>query len=263
VTAPRSELGRAVATHLRATAAASTSAGRVLLNLAVQPPNTLLHDGHKWKRYSPAHILRETRSVLADPANREVAFIVHASYAFLRAAEGGARVGEHLRPIVDAALEAEALVLADRRPACLLRLGYLYGPESADLKAYRVAFRIGRPYWAGPRNLRQYHLHTADAAAALVEAARGRRRDQLVYATDDRPASFAAFMDHFARLIGNPLPTHIPSFSRPLARLIVAEAHMEMVELGVGGPAEPRLAGFRPNYPDYRTGLAQVVQTWR
>ena len=37
---------------------------------------------------------------------------------------------------------------------------------------------------------------------------------------------------------------------------------MEMVELGVRGPAEPRLAGFRPP-PDYRAGLAQVVEAWR
>jgi hypothetical protein len=234
----------------------------VLINLALQPPNTLLHDGHRWKRFSPARIVRETAAVLADPAHRDVSFIVHAGYAFLRAAEGGARVGDHMRPIVEAALEAEAMVLADPRPGCVLRLGYLYGPESADLKAYRLAFRIGRPYWAGPKNRLQHHLHTADAAAALLGAARRQPRDRLVYATDDRPASFAAFMDHFARLIGNPLPAHIPRFSRPLARLIVAEEHMEMVEMGVRGGAAPRLAAFIPDYPDYRAGLAQVVEAW-
>jgi nucleoside-diphosphate-sugar epimerase len=234
----------------------------VLLNLGLQTPNTLLHDGHAWKRYSPARIVGDTRAVLADPANRDVAFIVHASYAFLRAADG-APVGPQLRPIVDAALEAEALVLGDARPACVLRLGYLYGPESADLKAYRLAFRIGRPYWSGPRSRLQHHLHTADAAAALLRAARGKPRGRLLYATDDRPASFAAFMDHFARLIGNPLPAHLPQFSRPLARIVVAQEHMEMVKLGVRGPAQPQLGGFRPNYPDYRAGLAQVVEAWR
>ena len=152
-------------------------------------------------------------------------------------------------------------MLADKRPSCVLRLGYLYGPESEDLKAYRVAFKMARPYWAGPKRNLQHHLHTTDAAAALLEATQRRPRGRVAYAIDDKPASFASFMDHFARLCGNPLPMHIPGIARLPAHLVVAEAHMQMVELGVHGPAEPRLAGFSPSYRDYRAGLAQVVES--
>jgi nucleoside-diphosphate-sugar epimerase len=234
----------------------------VLLNLALQPPNTLLHDGHLWKRYTPARIVAETEIMLADPAHRRADLIVHASYAFLRAVEQGAQPGPELAPIDAAALAAEEMVLGARRPACVVRLGYLYGPESKDLRAYRTAFRLGRPYWAGPKKNRQHHLHTADAARALGLAAEQPPQDPISYATDERPASFQDFMDHFAHLVGNPLPTHLWRISRPFAHVVVGEEHMEMVELGVKGQATPQVSGFDPRYRDYREGLAQVITAW-
>ena len=260
VTAPGSELGRVVT---RALHSEQPGEDTVLLNLMLQAPNTLLHDGHEWKRLQPAQIVARTKEFLTDPEHARADFIVHASYAFLRAADRGAKVGDKLEPIVEATRTAEALVLSDARPSCVVRLGYLYGPESKNLKAYRTAFRLGRPYWAGPRNKLQFLLHSKDAARALLQAARRRPHDRVVYATDRQPASFSTFMDYFARLIGNPLPLHIPAISRTVAHLVVAEEHMEMVELGIEGPAMPVVPGFRPIYADFQTGLQQVVETWK
>jgi hypothetical protein len=260
VTALNSELGRVVTRTLHVEQPADDT---VLLNLTLQTPNTLLHDGHAWKRYRPAQIIARTKAVLADPDHAKADFIVHASYAFISAAEHGAAVGDKLQPIVEAARTAEELVLADPRPACVVRLGYVYGPESRNLKAYRTAFRLGRPYWAGPRKKLQYFLHSQDAARAFLQAARRRPKNRVVYATDQKPASFAAFMDHFARLIGNPLPLHLPAISRAVSHLVVAEEHMEMVELGMEGRATPIVPGFQPTYGDFRAGLKQVVGTWK
>jgi hypothetical protein len=260
VTAPRSELGRVVTRALHDEQPVDTT---VLLNLTLQPPNTLLHDGHAWKRYRPAQIIARTKELLAAPEHAGADLIVHASYAFLGAADQGAKVGDTLQPIVEAARAAEELVLADPRPASVVRLGYLYGPESRNLKAYRTAFRLGRPYWAGPRKKLQYFLHTEDAARALLQAARRRPRDGVVYATDQIPTSFATFMDHFARLIGNPLPLHLPAISRKVSHLVVAEEHMQMVELGVEGRATPVVPGFQPVYADFLAGLQQVIDTWK
>ncbi|MFN8132163.1 MAG: hypothetical protein U0R70_11510 [Solirubrobacteraceae bacterium] len=258
VTAPRSELGRVVARAL-ADGPAEPGSGDVLVSLDSQPPNTLLHDGHAWKDHGPARILADARAALAQDSE----FVVHASYAFLRAVDEGAQPGDRLVPIVDAAREAEELVLGGPRPACVVRLGYLYGPESKDLKAYRTAFRLGRPYWAGPKDRLQHHLHTADAARALLLAARARPEGALLYATDDRPASFGEFMDHFARRIGNPLPLHLPGISRPLAHAVIAEEHMQMVQLGVHGVAAPRPDGFTPDYADCRAGVDEIVAGWK
>jgi hypothetical protein len=260
VTAPKSELGRVVTRALHDEQPADDT---VLLNLTIQPPNTLLHDGHAWTRYRPAQIIARTKEVLADPEHAEADYIVHASYAFLRAADEGVKVGDKLQPIVEAARAAEELVLADSRLSCIVRLGYLYGPESRNLKAYRAAFRLGRPYWAGPRKKLQYFLHTEDAARAFLQTARRRPKDRIVYATDQQPVSFAKFMDRFARLVGNPLPLHLPAISRTVSHFVVAEEHMQMVELGMNGRASSVVPGFQPVYGDFRDGLKQVIETWK
>ena len=235
---------------------------RVLLNLSLQPPNTLLHDGHRWRRFPPTRILTLTRSAIRQ-ASSSRSFLVHASYVLAGARDAGVPLGDRLQPFVDAALEAEDMVLRSAVPASVVRLGYLYGPELRDLRAYRRAFRIGRPYWAGPDTVKQRHLHTHDAVRALLAAASRRSPGRVLAAADNQPVSFAAFMDHFARLSGNPLPLHLPAIMRPLSHAVVAEVHMQMVEAPTAAvPGTPRPAGFAPLYPTYRSGLRQVVDAW-
>lgn len=234
---------------------------RVVINVSLQAPNNLLHDGHAWKRYPPERLLAETRAAVRKASRAD--FLVHASYILVGAEAAGLHVGEKLKPIVEAALQAEELALAASVPACVVRLGYLYGPESRNLKAYRRAFRVGRPYWAGRDDVTQRHLHTHDAAQALLAAARQQPAARTLAASDDLPVSFATFMDHFARLMGNPLPLHLPRLARPIAHIVVAEEHMQMVEIATGSiPAAKRPRGFAPVYADYRAGLQQVVDQW-
>lgn len=261
LTGQRSELGQAVARHWALQRQGGR--GRALVNVALQTPNTLLHDGHAWKANAADHIVGSTRRALAEAARQRCGFMVHASYAFVRSAEADGKVGDWLQSIVDAALEAERLVRESGRRATVLRLGYLYGPDSRDLRAYRLAFRLGRPYWAGPRRNLQYFLHTDDAARALLGAAISRPAGPLLYATDDTPASFADFMDCFARGVGRRRPLHLPDITRQLVRAVVREPHQQMVDLAADGPAAPRLPGFTPRYPDYRAGLDQVFEAWR
>jgi nucleoside-diphosphate-sugar epimerase len=259
LTARRSELGRVVA---RARGSDEGRGALVVVNLALQGPNTLLHDGRAWWPDPDAHILASTRRVLASAQREKAAFLVHASYAFLQGAEGGSRVGDRMYPIVDAARQAEELVLGSGTPACVVRLGYLYGPEWRDLRAYRTAFRLGRPYWSGPRRNLQHLLFSEDAARALVTAAQRRSSGRVTYATDGTPTSFADFMDDFARIVGRSRPLHLPGASRLLVRAVVREPHMQMVEIAATGPATPRLPGWRPRVTDHRVGLAEVVAAW-
>ncbi len=260
VNAPRTELATAV-TRLIERGRATRGGPRVLINVALQPPNTLLHDGHRWRRYQPRRLLADTRAALRDAAG--VDFVVHASYLFLGVPPSEGVPGLRLRIVADAAREAEDMVLRGRVPSCVVRLGYRYGPESRDLRLYRRAFRIGRPYWAGPPSVLQHHLHTDDAAAALLAAARQRPSGKTLGAADDVPVSFATFMDHFARLAGNPLPLHIPGLLRPLTRVLIAEEHVQMVDLqSADADDRPRPRGFAPAYADYEAGLRQVIDAW-
>jgi nucleoside-diphosphate-sugar epimerase len=235
----------------------------VHVHMAGQQANTLLHDGHAWKdlsRKMPGITRRALRTAEAAGA----CLFVHASFAFVRAVERGARVEEPLRSCVDAILESEALVLGGPLPACIVRLGYLYGPHSADLLAYRTAFRVGRPYWSGDADARQFHLHQYDAAAALMAAARAGKAGKTWYAIDGHPASFEDFMDGFAHRVGRSRPLHLPRLSRLLARAIIRPEHMQQTALAMPLPApSPRVPGWRPKFAGFGSGLDQVIEAWR
>ncbi len=257
ITGVRSELGGILARRC-----AASSIANIHVNLAGQQANTLLHDGHAWKdfaRTAPTGARRAMRSA----RTRDARMLVHASFAFVHAIERGADLKEPLRSSVDAILECEALALSGPVRACVVRLGYLYGPESADLRAYRTAFRLGRPYWPGPPKALQYHLHQFDAVSALLAAARPQNAGKIFYATDGCAVSFMRLMDAFAHRVGRRTPLHLPLFSKPLAKVIVAEEHMQETALQMPPRApKPRVPGWKPTFRDYRKALDQVIEAW-
>lgn len=246
VTGGRSELGRILARK-------RVPSG-VHIDVSGQQANTLLHDGHAWKGFERAALAGVRRALRTDAD-----MLVHASFAFVRVLPRQ----DPLRSIAQVILDCERLVLDGPVAACVVRLGYLYGPDSRDLLAYRKAFRLGRPYWAGPRSARQYHLHQHDAVAALLAAADPRNSGRVLYATDGRPVAFMQFMDDFARRVGRRFPLHVPKFAKPLMKLIVREEHMQQVALAMpANSPRPRVPGWKPAFADYRAGLDQVIESW-
>jgi nucleoside-diphosphate-sugar epimerase len=237
--------------------------GLVHFNLSGQRANSLLHDGHAWKEFSktaPAATRRAIQAAIAADAT----LFVHASFAFVHAVERGAMVDEPLRSCVDAILECEAMASSGPLPACIVRLGYLYGPESADLLAYRKAFRLGRPYWSGRSSALQYHIHQFDAASALLAVARPKNAGNIYYATDGHAISFERFMDAFAHRVGRSHPLHLPLVSHLVARVIIREEHMQQTALGMPPRVPtPRVPGWKPDFSDYGKGIDQVIETWQ
>lgn len=257
ITGARSELGLVLARWPGVARAEGTH-----VNLAGQQANSLLHDGHAWKDFART-TLADTRRAMRTARANGAPMLVHASFAFVHAVERGASLTEPLRSSVEAILENEALVLAGPLPACVVRLGYLYGPRCADLRAYRTAFRLGRPYWSGPRDALQYHLHQFDAAAALLAAARPRNAGRILHATAGAAVSFRQWMDAFAHRVGRRRPLHLPSWTKPVARVILREEHMQQTALSMPPRAPlPRVPGWQPRFADYRKGLDQVIEAW-
>jgi nucleoside-diphosphate-sugar epimerase len=257
ITGLRSELGGIV---LRQRVPAD--AVGVHFNLSGQGANTLLHDGHTWTGFARAAMAGTRRAMRAAQAGG-APMLVHASFAFVQAVEQGAGLGNPLRSAVEAILECEAMAMSGPVPACVVRLGYLYGPESADLRAYRRAFNMGRPYWSGSAEALQYHLHQIDAGSALLGAARSQNAGRVLYATDGAAVSFRQLMDGFAHRVGRPKPLHLPSWSKFLAHLIIREEHMQQVALTMPRQAPtPQVPGWKPKFGDYRKGLDQVIRAW-
>ena len=257
ITGARLELGRVLTQQ-----PPGLRGGPVHIDLCGQQANTLLHDGQAWKEF-PRTAPGATRRAIRVARSAGATLFVHASFAFVHALERGAKIDAPLRSCVDAILECEALAMSARLPACVVRLGYLYGPESADLLAYRNAFRLGRPYWSGLTDARQYHLHQHDAASALLAAARPRNAGKIYYATDGHAIAFEHFMDAFAHHVGRPRPLHLPLLSHLVARVIIREEHMQQTALGMPPRApSPRVPGWKPGFPDFRKGLDQVIEAW-
>jgi nucleoside-diphosphate-sugar epimerase len=256
ITGARSELGGVL------TRRAAKASGRLHINLALQQANSLLHDGQAWKDFART-ALTGTRRAVRSAGPRGAPMLVHASFAFVHAVERGAELAEPLRSAVEVILECEALVLAAPAPACVVRLGYLYGPQSGDLRAYRKAFRLGRPYWSGPRNALQYHLHQQDAASALLAAGRSGNAGRIFHATDDHPASFMQMMDGFAHRVGRRTPLHLPQCASLLARVIIREEHMQQTALAMPRALPmPRVPRWKAKFPSFREGLDQIVEAW-
>jgi nucleoside-diphosphate-sugar epimerase len=247
LTGARTELGRLLARE--------RSRRRIHINVAGQDANTLLHDGHAWKDFAKVALAGVRRALRADAT-----MLVHASFAFVAAPPSR----DPLRACAQTIVECERMVLEGPLPACVVRLGYVYGPSSANLLAYRTAFRLGRPYWAGPRTALQYHLFETDAVAALLAAAQPRNAGKMFYATDGKPLSFMQLMDDFARRVGRRVPLHVPRLVAPLMRPIVRSEHVQQCELGMSSRApRPGVPGWKPRVTDYRAGLDEIIATWR
>ena len=246
LTGARSELGSLLAQQ--------TTRGSVHINVAGQQANTLLHDGHAWKTFEKTALAGARRAM-----RTEAKLLVHASFAMVL----GEPKRDPLRSLAEVALECERLVLSGPVPTCVVRLGYLYGPSSRDLRAYRTAFRLGRPYWAGARDALQYHLYDADAVAALLAAGKARNAGKVFYATDGHPLPFMQFMDDFARKLGRRFPLHVPRIATPFIKPIVRKEHMQQCDLVMPAKAPtPGVPGWKPRVTDYKKGQDQVIASW-
>lgn len=241
----------------------------IVLNLTPQIANTLLHDGHNWQGYDK-NLPLTTTALIKALADVEVKLLIHASYAFLYgnatdATEDTALNAPSEDPIFQAAIEVETQIINSDLPCCILRMGFLYGPQSQDLQKYETSFKLHRPYYAGPEDNLANFLHYEDAARALVLVAEWQPVGEIFNVVDGTPIAFANFIDTYAMKLGYSKPGHIPLFTAPVAKVIIKEPQMEILDTSttVSRDRITQKLNWKPEYASYQEGLEQTLKVWR
>jgi nucleoside-diphosphate-sugar epimerase len=226
----------------------------VVVDVAFAWQNSLLHDGWRWKgfgHFAPRHaqdLIQVARSAGAE-------HVVVAGFAL---AEAGPFEDPDLRP----ALEVEAALRSSDLPLTVLRLGWLYGPRMRNLREYRTAFRLMRPYYGGPRTPQSW-LHEEDAAGAFVTAVEQSTPGGPYGVADERPASNREVLDHFAWHVAHRVPISFPRLGLRFSPVREQQALILERTSVVNVARFRKTTAWRPRYRTYVEGMAAVAAAWR
>lgn len=235
----------------------------VVINLEPQAPNQLPLRPSKWNADS---LLPTVTALQTAAAEGGASFLIQTSYATVYGDQHGAWVDETTRPepgenaILRAALRAEKQALAGPIPACILRLGFLYGADSNELQSLRETLMFSRPVIAGKGYANWVHYQ--DAAEAIRRVAEAKPVSEIFNVVDNTPASSADFLAKFAQSLGLDGVSSAPAFLAPLLTHRDQVAFMAQ-SVRVKNARLSQALGWRPAYPTLQAGFDETLLTWR
>lgn len=217
--------------------AIKAAGAEVVLNLAPQIDNHVPHAGGD---IDPDN--RRVDALLEAAQAAEVKYLIHTSYVW--------------------DYTGEQAVLKANIPACVLRFGYLYGANDPAMQALRDGLKVGRPIPRGSDEAKVAYITIGDAAEAVLRTVDVRPQDEILEITDDEPATPAEFITYFAESQGLPVPGRLPRFAlRALVRGNAAD-RLDAYAHGDNHAAKAQL-NWQPQFPNYRTGIDDMLLTWR
>ena len=244
----------------------------VLVHAATAIPDSTKPTEAEWNRNDRVRL--EGAENLLDAAPSGVRQVLFPSVVWVARQPDGSRFDETADRHPDRATRSAAEVedLLDRRAdeggfdAAILRCGFFYAPDARDTREWADQLLEGDlPVVGGGllgrRNAELSFVHADDAATAFV-AAIETGASGVYHVVDDEPATGAAFFERFADLLDAPEPGRVPGW---LARFFVGKITAKSLTHPMPTTNERARAklGWEPEYPTYREGLAQVVETWR
>jgi nucleoside-diphosphate-sugar epimerase len=240
----------------------------VVVNLAPQGANILPAQGLDWDFYT--RLLAEGAAALVTAAKAAGAkFIIHTSYTFLYGDTHGEWVDEHEaiatnNPLFAAAARAEQTVLHAEIPGCVLRAGYVYGPDNNDLLAFRGNLADGASVTLGEENHYANWIHAADLAAAIILAAERQPAGEVFNIADDHPISPVGFANNFASVlgVGEVARRRLPPFANNLLANKMQTALLNTSAKAKNDKAKSQL-GWTLKYPQQQVGIEQMLLAWR
>lgn len=234
-----------------------------LVNLLPQVPNGVPFGKNDWDHEA---LLTSTRALVDAAAQTEIKFIVQSSYAFIYGDHDGATVTEATEPrpgdnaLLLTAIQAEQILQASDIPTSILRMGYVYGPQSKSTAAMRDALSLGRPIMN--EDAFANWLHEDDAAEALVKLIANGPDDAVFNITDNHAASTTDFLNAFAGSLGLNPPGRPPAF---LNRFVGDSVVRDLINLSVQVSSEQAMNAldWQPQYTDFHTGIEHTLLSWR
>lgn len=173
-------------------------------------------------------------------------------------------------PNTQSAVDGERIsqqVAGEHGFACgILRCGWFYGADSAHMQLFARELKRRRLPIMGRGDAIWRLLHVDDAASAFVATAEtgptdrnaGKWPSGLWHVVDDQAVTSRDFLLEFAHRLGAPRPMRIPLW---LARLLAGRESVEFLTRSTRTECLTfrELTGWRPKFPTYREGLAQMV----
>ena len=207
-----------------------------------------------------------TRALLAAAREAGARRFVQESIVWAARPPDGAAFDEaspvHPDEKVASAVDAEQLAAeADGIATATLRLGWLYGPDTAHTRDFARMLRGRRlPVIAGGTAPLSF-LHVEDAARAFADAAESDARGVL-HVVDDEPAGAAQFFDGLAARVGAPRAMRVPRWVGVLGAggYITRFLTTPMV---TSAKRMRDATGWKPQFATIDQGLDHVQRTWR
>jgi nucleoside-diphosphate-sugar epimerase len=244
----------------------------VLIHAATAIPDSTKPTEAEWARNDRVRVDGARNLLDAAPAGLQQ--VLFPSVVWVARQPDGSRFDETAERHPDRATRSAAEVedLLEERAAteefdaAVLRCGLLYAPDARDTREWGSRLLDGDlPVVGGGllgrRDAELSVVHADDAASAFVAAAEV-DASGTYHVVDGVPVTGAAFFEAFTDLLDAPSPGRIPAW---LARFFVGEVNAE----GFASPMPTtnekatRDLDWTPEYPSYREGLRQVVDTWR
>jgi nucleoside-diphosphate-sugar epimerase len=233
----------------------------VVVDLARQDLNQTISNS----AWNPDDLITRAKATAQGARDGGAKFLVATSYAFVYGDTHGHEVSESSKPesgghpLLKAIIKAEKAALSAGIPACVLRLGYLYGPHMSQMQDITSTLRRGRPIPVGT-GLANY-VFEDDAAEAIRRAAEAQPAGEIINIADGKPVSSAQFLAAFAESMGMRPPGTLPGF---LNGLMAGQPLKDLFGLStkVNIAKAQHALGWTPHYP-LNAGLSDTFLTWR
>lgn len=206
-----------------------------------------------------------TANMLAAAQASGVSRVVLQSMVWVHGDHGGAWITEDaaLRPGTlgrsAVELEEQARAFAQRTGAVttVLRLGGLYAAESWHTREIIGRLKTRLAPIIGHGDSYQDFIHAADAAQAFALATDA-KESATYFVVDDEPVRLGEYLAWLAKASGAPPPFHVPQF---VARMTLGQemAAAYTASLRCRNERIKAALGWKPRYPDFRQGYAEVL----